>query len=237
MDGAGSVWVCNPDDSEWAATYRGVNLPGAADAGGVFIASAVDLLNLLDKQGLESQGSREPHLTLCSLDGGYENITRLTSKSNDEQTASTVQSYATIIEEERKIMPDENGKAKLRGTTPVFLVGDIVSTMQWYQAHLGFNAELHPPAPPHSFCILQKDDAVIFLQQLDGYQKPDHYHERAGGVWNVYLRTEGVRELFQALSELGTVPIIEPLCPQPYGQIEFVIRDLNWYILVFAEPL
>lgn len=134
-------------------------------------------------------------------------------------------------------MPDENGKAKLLGTIPVFLVGDIVATMQWYQANLGFTADPFPPEPPHTFCILQKDDAVIFLQQLDGYQKPGHYHERAGGVWNVYLRTEGVRELFQALSELGTVPIIEPLCLQPYGETEFVIRDPNGYILVFAERL
>jgi predicted enzyme related to lactoylglutathione lyase len=144
---------------------------------------------------------------------------------------------ASSSEKRRKIMVYENSKAKLRGTIPVFLVGDIVSTMQWYQTNLGFDADPFPPAPPHAFCVLKKDEAVIFLQQLDGYQKPDHYNERAGGVWNVYIRTEGVRELFQALAKIEAVQVIEPLCPQPYGETEFVIRDPNGYTLVFAERL
>ena len=133
-------------------------------------------------------------------------------------------------------MADENPRAKLRGTTPVFLVGDIASTMRWYQAKLGFDAEAFPESPPHAFCILRKDDLVIFLQQLDGYRKPDLYDQRAGGVWSVYIRTEGVRGLFQALSTVEGVQVLEPLCHQPYGQTEFVIRDPNGYALVFAEP-
>jgi len=102
---------------------------------------------------------------------------------------------------------------------------------------LGNEADVFPESPPHAFCILRKDDVVIFLQQLDGYQKPDHYDQREGEVWNVYIRTEGVRELFQTLSKLEAVQVIEPLCLQPYGETEFVIRDPNGYTLVFAEQL
>jgi catechol 2,3-dioxygenase-like lactoylglutathione lyase family enzyme len=131
----------------------------------------------------------------------------------------------------------ESSKATLRGAISVFLVGDIASTIRWYQTNLGFNADPFPESPPHAFCILRRDDVAIFLQQLDGYRKPDLYQEREGGVWNVYLRTEGVRELFQTLSELHDVEILEPLCPQPYGETEFVIRDPNGYALVFAERL
>jgi len=49
------------------------------------------------------------------------------------------------------------------------------------------------------------------------------------------LRTEGVRELFQALSKLGDVTVLEPLHRQPYGETELVIKDPNGYALVFAE--
>jgi hypothetical protein len=31
------------------------------------------------------------------------------------------------------------------------------------------------------------------------------------------------------------VTLLEPLCYQPYGQTEFVIRDPNGYALVFAQ--
>ena len=80
-------------------------------------------------------------------------------------------------------MTDERFTAKLRATTPVFQVDDIASTMRWYQANLGFDGTAYPESPPHAFCILRKDDVEIFLQQLDGYQKPDH---RDSGVADVH---------------------------------------------------
>ena len=126
---------------------------------------------------------------------------------------------------------------RLRSSTPVFLVSDIAATMHWYQANLRFQADPFPESPPHVFCILSKDGVEIMLQQLAGYEKPDLYRKRDGGVWDVYLRMEGVVELFQAVSKAGEVTILEPLRRQPYGAIEFVIRDPNGYTLVFAEAV
>lgn len=125
---------------------------------------------------------------------------------------------------------------KLRNATPVFLVGDIAATMRWYKTKLGFEADAVPEHPPHDFCILRKDDVVLFLQQLTGYQKPDLYNEREGGVWGAYLRTEGVQELYDTLTQVPGVTVVQPLRRQPYGQTEFEIRDPNGYVLVFAEP-
>ena len=126
-------------------------------------------------------------------------------------------------------------RAKLRSAAPVFLVGDIASTMSWYQTNLGFNADAFPESPPHSFCILSRDDVVIMLQQLADYENPDVYKRREGGVWNVYLTTEGVRQLYEAVSRLSDVTVLEPLHVQPYGQTEFVVKDPNGYTLVFSE--
>ena len=108
--------------------------------------------------------------------------------------------------------------------------------MRWYVTNLGFSARAVPESPPHHFCILQKDDVGIFLQQLDGYEKPDLYDDREGGVWSAYLEMQGVAELFETLSRLPEVTILEPLCHQDHGQTEFVVRDPNGYTLVFAEP-
>lgn len=124
---------------------------------------------------------------------------------------------------------------RLRTTTPVFLVADIASTLEWYQEMLDFDAEPFPPSPPHTFCILKRDDIVIMLQQLAGYQKRDLYDKRDGGVWNVYIETVGVYSLFEAISKRDSINMLESIRTQPYGQTEFVIGDPNGYVLVFAE--
>lgn len=125
---------------------------------------------------------------------------------------------------------------RLRGATPVFLVPDIAGTMRWYQEALGFEADAVPRTPPHAFCILSRDGVEIFLQQLDGYQRPEVYDQREGGVWSAYLHTEGVGALYEALTARPDVTVIQPLHRQPYRQTEFEIRDPNGYVLVFAEP-
>ncbi len=52
--------------------------------------------------------------------------------------------------------------AKLQRTTPVFLVGNIEPTMEWYR-RLGFRTDFYPPG----FAILRRDYIEIFLQQLE----------------------------------------------------------------------
>ena len=134
-------------------------------------------------------------------------------------------------------MADATVMPRLRGTTPVFLVGDIAATLDWYKRTLGFEGDAVPGDPPHTFAILHRDDVVIFLQQLTGYRRPDHYGDREGGVWSAYLRTEGVRALYETVRTLPGVTIVQPLRRQPYGETEFELRDPNGYILVFAERL
>jgi uncharacterized glyoxalase superfamily protein PhnB len=129
-----------------------------------------------------------------------------------------------------------SGSSRVREATPVFLVGDIAKTMEWYTSKLGFDAEAIPPRPPHNFCIMRKDDISIFLQQLDGYRHRDHYHEREGGVWAAYLRTQDVEALYKKLKDVSGVRIVQPLRRQDYGQWEFEVRDPDGHVLVFAEP-
>ena len=123
----------------------------------------------------------------------------------------------------------------LRSATPVFLVADIAATMRWYETTLGFTAGAFPIRPPHAFCILRRDDVAIFLQQLDGYKKPDLYAKRSGGVWSAYLRTAGVRALYESLKNVPGLTYRKPLHRQPYGETEFELVDPNGYVLVFAE--
>ncbi|HEU4435378.1 MAG TPA: VOC family protein [Pyrinomonadaceae bacterium] len=115
-----------------------------------------------------------------------------------------------------------------------FPVADISSTIKWYEEQFGFTGDPFPDREPYVFAILRRDDVEIFLQRVEGYQKPDLYSTRPGGVWDTYLRVEGVRDLYEEVRE--AVTIVQPLRRQPYGNWEFEVKDPNGYILVFSEP-
>ena len=124
------------------------------------------------------------------------------------------------------------GRAKLRNSTTVLLVGNIEPTMEWYK-QLGFRSEYYPPG----FAILRRDDVEIFLQQQPGYVAPDDSGRRERHAWNVYIVTDNVKALFEEYSALPGVKIARHLCPQDYGMIEFDVMDLNGHRLVFAQPI
>jgi catechol 2,3-dioxygenase-like lactoylglutathione lyase family enzyme len=123
--------------------------------------------------------------------------------------------------------------AELRTLAACFPVADISATIRWYEEQLGFVADPFPDQEPYVFAILARDGVEIFLQRVEGYQKPDLYRARPGGVWDAYIRTEGVKDLYESVRE--EAEIIQPLRRQPYGAWEFEVKDVNGYVLVFSE--
>lgn len=81
--------------------------------------------------------------------------------------------------------------------------------------------------------ILSRDEVEIFLQRVEGYQKPDVYSRRPGGVWDAYIRTKDVKDLYESVRR--EAEIVQPLHKQPYGAWEFEVKDPNGYVLVFSE--
>lgn len=121
-----------------------------------------------------------------------------------------------------------------KSIVPVFAVADISSTIEWYQGKLGFWSDPFPEHEPYVFAILFRDDVEIMLQRVVDYQKPDIYQTRSGGVWDAYIRSSNVKELYDAIKD--EVTIVQPLRQQPYGNWEFEVKDPNGYVLVFSEP-
>jgi uncharacterized glyoxalase superfamily protein PhnB len=123
--------------------------------------------------------------------------------------------------------------AELRAIAVCFPVADIGATIRWYEEQLGFTGASFPDHEPFVFGILRRDDVEIFLQRIKDYEKPDLYRLRSGGVWDAYIRTEHVKDLYESVR--GKVTIVQPLQQQPYGAWEFEVKDPNGYVLVFAE--
>jgi hypothetical protein len=122
-------------------------------------------------------------------------------------------------------------RAKLRNSTTVFLVGDLEGTIRWYEG-LGFQSRAYPPG----FGILRRDEVEIFIQQTNGYKRPDDPLAREREAWSVYIVTDDVAALFEELSRRPEVNIVSPLCAQEYGMTQFDVMDPNGYRLVFAQP-
>jgi catechol 2,3-dioxygenase-like lactoylglutathione lyase family enzyme len=124
--------------------------------------------------------------------------------------------------------------AQFRTVAACFPVADIAATIAWYKEKLGFNGDPFPAHPPYVFAIVFRDDIEIMLQWIEGYQKPDLYKRRDGGVWDAYITVEGIKDLYESVRE--QVTIVQPLRKQFYGNWEFEVKDLNGYVLVFSEP-
>ena len=123
--------------------------------------------------------------------------------------------------------------AEFHSVAPVFAVADISATIRWYEEQLGFIGDPFPAHEPYVFAIMYRDKIEIMLQRVEGYERPDVYKSRPGGVWDAYFRIEGVKDLFESVRE--EVTIVQPLRKQPYGNWEFEVRDPNGYLLVFSE--
>lgn len=122
---------------------------------------------------------------------------------------------------------------KLSSVAPTFAVADVDTTIRWYETKLGFTSYPFPETPPYVFACVCRDQVEIMFQLIEGYQKPDLYHLRSGGVWNAYIRLEGVKEFYETVRD--QVEIRMPLRKQGYGDWEFEVKDPNGYILVFSE--
>ena len=123
--------------------------------------------------------------------------------------------------------------SRLNSAAPTFSVADVDATIRWYETELGFTSYPFPENPPYVFASVSRDDVEIMFQRIEGYQKPDLYQRRSGGVWDAYLRMDGVKEFYETVRD--KVEISMPLRKQGYGDWEFEVKDPNGYILVFSE--
>ena len=122
---------------------------------------------------------------------------------------------------------------KVGSAVPTFLVSDVAATARWYERELGFTIAGHFPAEePYAYASLMRDSAELMLLNLEGYAKPDLSARRPTGLWDAYFRTHGVSALYETVKDKPFVK--RPLTQQPYGDLEFEVRDPNGYTLVFG---
>src|SRR5215510_8265674 len=91
-------------------------------------------------------------------------------------------------------------KIQMKSGVPTFLAADVASTARWYEQKLGFQiAGTFPKQEPYAYASLQRDAVEIMLLSLAGYQKPDLTDLRPEGLWDAYIRMEGVAAFYETV--------------------------------------
>jgi uncharacterized glyoxalase superfamily protein PhnB len=131
------------------------------------------------------------------------------------------------------ILAEVANAVAIKSAVPTFLVADVGATARWYADELGFEiGGMQPDHEPYFYASIHRGGAEIMLLSLEEYRKPDLRALRPAGLWDAYIRMDGVRAFYETLQSRPFIQM--PLTQQPYGDWEFEVRDPNGYVLVFG---
>lgn len=136
---------------------------------------------------------------------------------------------------------------KVNKLTPNFEVKDIRETVIFYESVLGFTLEMAvpetqdridkslTPGKEYVYALMTKDTVELMFQRSDSFKQDVTMAKNLpmGASVSFYMEIEELDAFYNAIKD--NVP--EKTDPKIawYGMKEFYIRDLNGYILGFAE--
>jgi len=115
--------------------------------------------------------------------------------------------------------------ASLRGAATVFVVQDVLRSVEHYRDVLGFHTEFTYGQPTFYAGVERDNVAIHFQAASETKRQPGH-----GGV-NIFVTD--VDALYQELNARGASTLNEPK-DYPYGMRDFDINDLDGNQLCFG---
>jgi GNAT superfamily N-acetyltransferase/uncharacterized glyoxalase superfamily protein PhnB len=110
---------------------------------------------------------------------------------------------------------------------PVLAVQNIAETITYWHEVLGFPGKWKWGSPPnHGGVNWQK----VFIQFT---LEPELAAKAKGN--SIWIRMQHIESLYQ-FHEQKKAEIIYPLAKQPWGMVQYTVRDNNGYFVHFAEP-
>ena len=139
-----------------------------------------------------------------------------------------------------------NQKLKISKLAPVFAVENIQKTAEFYTKHLGFQLAFAVPNhdaveqnfennKEYRYAMLKSGKLEIAFQRLDTFQNDIHFaqNQPIGASVSFYMDVDNIEDLYNRLKSENLE--ITELKTTWYGVLEFYLKDLNGYILGFAQ--
>ncbi len=126
------------------------------------------------------------------------------------------------------------------------MVHDVNETIDYYVEILGFKFAMGVDDKKETrigkykgkhlvWAIVKKNDIEIMLQEKNSlYEEvPEFINRTVGGTFTLYIHMTDTQGYYQQIKD--KVEIVKPIHKTFYGTYEFAIRDLNGYVLYFAQ--
>ena len=134
----------------------------------------------------------------------------------------------------------------IKKLTPNIMVADVNATIDYYKQNFEFEFVMGVDEGKEvkmgdfgdstlTWAVLKKDDVEIMLQREDSLveELPEFKGLKIGGTFTLYLSMQDVKSFYDKIKD--KVEVIKDMRKTFYGADEFVIKDLNGYIIYFAE--
>lgn len=131
----------------------------------------------------------------------------------------------------------------MKKITPNIMVADVNATIDYYKDNLGFETVMvvdeekgdGASGKPLVWAMIKNGDVEIMLQKTDSLieELPEMEGREIGGTFTLYVRMQDVKSFYDKVKD--KVEIVKDMHKTFYGADEFVIKDLNGYIIYFAE--
>lgn len=136
---------------------------------------------------------------------------------------------------------------KISKLSPNFEVSDIKKTVAFYSENFGFKLVMVVPESQdgieqaltedkeYVYAMMQKDNVEFMFQRSDTFKNDVIFSKELtiGATVSFYMDVEGIKEFYETLKSKNLQ--ITELKTTWYGMQEFYLKDLNGYILGFAE--
>lgn len=138
---------------------------------------------------------------------------------------------------------------KAKKLTPNLEVNNVKQSVEFYYKHLGFKLVMLVPESQdgieqsfseekeYVYAMVQKDDVEIFFQRTDTFKEDVIFSQglSIGASVSFYMDIDGIKEFHDTLKDKNLQ--ITELKTTWYGMQEFYMKDLNGYILGFAQKV
>jgi len=128
-------------------------------------------------------------------------------------------------------------RAEISGISPLFIVRDVPSSLEFYRDRLGFEITFQGPPGDVFFGIVRRGGAMIMFKAVGVEPVSNHTRDVQQGIarWDAYLNVPDPDALAAEFASRG-IEFFQPLKDTDDGLRGFELEDADGYVLFFGRP-